>query len=235
MPHSAAADAEFDARFVAEYLLDLNATAAARRAGATGTASNIGTRAYRMMQRPEIVAAIKKANDERKQRVEILADDVLRTVHDCAFADPNDIVQVRRGCCRHCHGEGGRYQYVDQRELDRAKAAFEVSDEGLLNTFEHGGIGFDAKLEPNPECADCGGVGGVYVHVNDTRYLSAAARSLYAGAKQTKDGIEVKLHPQDKHRELLMRHLGLLNDKLKIDTSDLGDKILRARKRVGRS
>ncbi len=225
--------AELDARFVGEYLIDLNASAAARRVGITGTATRIATWGYRMMQRPEIRAAIERANAERMAAVKIEANEVLRSIHDTAFADPNEIMQVRRGCCRHCHGIEGKYQYVDQRELDRAKHAFEVSDEGLLEVFEHGGLGFDAKLDPNPECAACGGVGGVYVHVNDTRYLSPAARSLYAGAKQTKDGIEVKLHPQDKARELLMRHLGLLNDKLKIDTSDLDERILRARKRVG--
>ena len=65
----------------------------------------------------------------------------------------------------------------------------------------------------------------------DTRYLSPAARSLYAGAKQTKDGIDVKLHDKSKHLELLMRHLGLLNDKLEV-SGDLGDRILAARKRV---
>jgi phage terminase small subunit len=62
-------------------------------------------------------------------------------------------------------------------------------------------------------------------------HLSAAARSLYAGAKQTKDGIEVKLTRQDKHLELLMRHLGLLNDKLEV-TGDLGERIIAARKRA---
>lgn len=225
---------EFDKRFVAEYLIDLNASAAARRAGYVGDVNATSTCGYRMMHRPEILEAIARANAERMDRVNVVADDVLREVLAIAMADTNDITQVRRGCCRHCHGIEHRYQYIDQRELTRAKAAFEVSDEGLLAMFEHGGIGFDAKRDPNPDCPECGGVGSVYVHINDTRNLSRAARSLFAGAKQTKDGIEVKLHDKSKHLELLMRHLGLLNDKLKIDTSDLDERILRARKRVGR-
>lgn len=232
MPKSESADAEFDARFVAEYLKDLNATAAARRAGAPGADSTTSTRGYRMMQRPEIVEEIRAANAERMAVVKVEAQEVLRHVLATATVDPNEIVQIRRGCCRHCHGAEGRYQYVDQRELNRARAEFLNTTQALVEEFEHGGSGFDGRKPPREDCVRCLGEGSAYVYLADTRSLSPAARSLFAAAKQTKDGIEVKLHPQDKARELLMRHLGLLNDKIEL-TGDLADRILKARKRAG--
>jgi hypothetical protein len=44
--------------------------------------------------------------------------------------------------------------------------------------------------------------------LNDTRSLSDEARALFAGVKETKEGIEVKLHDQLAALEKLMRHLG---------------------------
>ena len=43
----------------------------------------------------------------------------------------------------------------------------------------------------------------------DTRSLSPAAISLYAGAKQTKEGIEVKMHDKGAALEKVFKHLGL--------------------------
>lgn len=224
--------AQFDALFVAEYLKDLNARQAVRRAGAQGNDDALDMRAHRMMQRPEILEALSAAQAERLRAANIDGKEVLRHVIAAATVDPNEIMEIRRGCCRHCHGIGFKYQYSNQRDLDRAREAFDDTSAALVESFEHGGLGFDPKQRPHPDCPECGGEGAAYVHVKDTRDLSPAARSLYAGAKQTKDGIEVKLHSQDKNRELLMRHLGMLNDKLVI-TGDLGEKILRARKRAG--
>lgn len=183
-----------------------------------------------VMDSPEVMEAIAQAFAERNARLSIDADTVLREVLAIATADTNEIVEIRRGCCRHCYGTEHRYQYTDQRELGRARAAWDLTEESLVESFEHGGVGFDPKKVPHAACTQCGGEGGAYVHVKDTRDLSPAARSLFAGAKQTKDGIEVKLHSKDKHVELLMRHLGLLNDKLEV-SGDLGERIIAARKR----
>lgn len=63
------------ARFVDEYLIDLNATKAAIRAGYSAkTAHAIGNENLR---KPTIRDALKQAMDERKNRVQITADEVL--------------------------------------------------------------------------------------------------------------------------------------------------------------
>jgi phage terminase small subunit len=210
--------------FVTEFLKDLNMRAALRRAG-------YSEEHHHITDSPEVADAIAKAYAERHAQVKVEASEVLRHVLAVATVDPNEIMEVRRGCCRHCHGIEHRYQYTTQRELNRARSNYNLTDESLVEEFEHGGLGFNAQLEPHAGCPQCGGEGSAYAHVKDTRHLSAAARSLYAGVKQTKDGIEVKLNSQDKSRELLMRHLGLLNDKLEV-TGDLGDRIIASRKRA---
>jgi hypothetical protein len=62
-------------RFVAEYLLDLNAAAAARRAGySERTADRQG---HQNLRKPEIADAVSEAQRERAERVELTQDWVL--------------------------------------------------------------------------------------------------------------------------------------------------------------
>jgi phage terminase small subunit len=63
-------------RFVQEYLVDLNATAAARRAGySEQTAEQQG---YRLLRNVQVAAAVEAAQKARADRVEVTQDYVLR-------------------------------------------------------------------------------------------------------------------------------------------------------------
>lgn len=64
------------AAFVEEYLVDLNATQAAIRAGYSARTAN--AKAGELMLLPHIVAAIEEAKRERSERTRITADYVLR-------------------------------------------------------------------------------------------------------------------------------------------------------------
>jgi phage terminase small subunit len=67
-------------QFVNEYLIDMNATEAAIRAGySKKTAYSIG---FENLKKPEIDAAIQQATKERSERTEINADYVLRTIRE---------------------------------------------------------------------------------------------------------------------------------------------------------
>jgi phage terminase small subunit len=71
--------------FVAEYLIDLNATQAATRAGYSArTAYSIGEENLR---KPEIQAAIAAAQQKRAERTEITQDRVLQELARIAFFD----------------------------------------------------------------------------------------------------------------------------------------------------
>lgn len=72
-------------RFVAEYLVDLNATAAAKRAGySQKTAHSIG---QENLTKPEIQSAIQEEQTERQRRTKITQDMVLREAAKLAFFD----------------------------------------------------------------------------------------------------------------------------------------------------
>ena len=77
------------ARFTEEFLIDLNASAAAKRAGYTGRW--IGSQAWQLLQKTPIQEAIHKAAALRSKRTLITADMVLAGLYRIAFFDPADI------------------------------------------------------------------------------------------------------------------------------------------------
>lgn len=194
-------------RFVGEYLIDLNATQAAIRAGYSArTAEQI---AYQLLQKTSVRTAITAARAKQQERTQITADAVLREAWNIAFADPRELVQVKIGCCRHCHGEGFRYQRTIA-EYNHDREEFAKKPGSRPEEFEEqGGIGFDPLRPPNAICPECGGDGDARVVIADTRNLSPQAKALYAGAKRTKFGIEMLMHSKMDAIEKLFKHLGL--------------------------
>lgn len=72
-------------RFVEEYPVDFNASAAARRAGySVKTAASIG---YELLRKPEIQEAIRKQTEKLAKRAEITVDRVLAELGALAFSD----------------------------------------------------------------------------------------------------------------------------------------------------
>ena len=67
-------------RFVAEYLIDLNATQAAIRAGYS--ANSASEQSYDLLRKPQIAEAVAIAKQERSQRTQIDADWVIQALLD---------------------------------------------------------------------------------------------------------------------------------------------------------
>jgi phage terminase small subunit len=81
--------------FVTEYLVDLNATQAAIRAGySVRTARLVGPQ---NMSKYAIKAAIDAAIEERKKRIGITADEVIRELVLIGMADMKDFVRIDEG------------------------------------------------------------------------------------------------------------------------------------------
>ena len=75
-------------RFVAEYLVDLNATQAAIRAKySEKTAEQMG---YQLLQKTSVQKAVQEAMKNRQQRTEITQDKVLEELGKVAFAKAAD-------------------------------------------------------------------------------------------------------------------------------------------------
>ena len=217
-------------RFVDEYLIDLNATQAAIRAGYSAkTAYSAG---QRLLKDVEVAAAIAKRRAEVSDAAKVDAAWVLRQWAAVAAADPNELVQYRRECCRHCWGVGNAYQWTPA-ELKRARAQAKAAKAPAPDAS--GGIDFDRRREPNPGCPECNGDGHGRMIVADTRKLAPHVRRLYAGMRLGKDGLQVLMRDQDAAVANIARHLGMFQDRLKVEGSiDVAQVILAARKRVAR-
>lgn len=79
-------------RFVDEYLIDLNATQAAIRAGySADTAMEQG---YQLLQKTSVSNAISQAMAHRSRRTGITQDRVLRELAKVAFVNANDVIDT---------------------------------------------------------------------------------------------------------------------------------------------
>lgn len=197
------------ARFVQEYCKDLNATQAAIRAGYSAkTAGQIGDR---LLKNVEIKFSVDEKLAKVAARAEITVEAVLQRWWDIANANPNELVEVRRTCCRHCYGALHAYQWTEAEytaQVDKAVDSGKPPPDGL------GGFGFDANLPPHPRCPECAGNGIEDVFCKDTRNLKGPAALLYAGAKRTRNGIEVMVHDQAAALERISRYLGMSKERV---------------------
>ena len=196
-------------RFVKEYMIDLNGTQAAIRAGYSAKTAN--EQAAQLLAKLSIQAAISAEREKQQERTEITADRVLREAWSILTADARELVQVKTACCRHCWGEGHRYQRtVAEYNHDHGEwLARHQAGKTEEDFEEQGGIGFNPLKEPHVECPECGGDGYSRVVLADTRKISPAAAALYAGAEQTKYGLKVVMHDKVAVMEKLFKHLGL--------------------------
>ncbi len=209
-------------RFVEEYLIDFNATAAAIRAGySEKTAGSIGAE---NLTKPEIQQAIAERRAEIGQEAKVSAADVLREWVTIATADPGELIRYRVRACRYCHGTDHQFQWVSQIEFQEAADLHAANQDEKKPEPPNsaGGFGYSVELKPVSSCHKCLGDGITDVLIPDTKSLSPAARKLYAGVKQTKEGIEVKMRDQDGALQNVARHLGMLVERKQISGPDGG-------------
>ncbi|MDK7757709.1 MULTISPECIES: terminase small subunit [Providencia] len=207
-------------RFVNEYLVDLNRTAAYKRAGGNGEGNTAYVGASRMYRNAKVNRAITDALADRERRTQITQDAVLKMWWDIATADVNELTEYRRLCCRHCWGFGFNYQWRDAVEYDDAvKKAMAASKPPPQDV---GGYGYDDTLDPNPDCPRCNGAGIGRAHFHDTRDLTGAARRLFAGVKEGKFGVEVITRNQDDALKMVAQHLGMVKNKTEVTGADGG-------------
>jgi phage terminase small subunit len=211
--------------FVQEYLIDLNATRSYKTAGYVAKGNAAEVNASRLLSNAKVQAAIQEAMGKREKRTEITQDKVLERWWAIATADPNELVHLRRLCCRYCFGSNHEFQWLDVREYEASVEmelqAAELEDREPQFPSDAGGYGFDRSFRPHPKCPKCKGEGIPELHIADTKEVSDQARMLYAGAKHTQAGIEIKTHDQLKALEIVTKHLGMLRDKLEL-TGDEG-------------
>lgn len=205
-------------RFIAELLTELprNATTAYQRVyNVSYDVANAAS--ARLMANPRVQAEIARREEMLRTDLELTAADVLREIFLVASADPRELTEYHVGACRHCHGDGHKYQrtpaeyerdvaaHIAMRKHDKDRGP----DPFALEFDVQGGIGFNPYRDPAPDCPECFGKGVGYERFKDTRTLSPAAARLYEGVKRTKDGLEIKIRNREKSLDLAAQHLGL--------------------------
>ncbi|MFX4310692.1 terminase small subunit [Enterobacter sp. 63] len=190
-------------RFIAEYLKDNNATAAAARAGYSDP--NYGRQ---LITNPNVAQAIAQQQKACIVRALGSADEVLAQMWQLATFDANQLSQYRRGACRYCWGFGHHYQWRDVVEFDEALAKVD-GKEGAKQPEDPGGYGYDHNREPHPECPRCNGDGIGQPYFADTRKLSPDAALAYSGVKLGKNGVEITAISRERMYEAVMKRLGL--------------------------
>lgn len=110
-------------RFVEEYLVDLNATQAAIRAGySADTAKEIG---YENLTKPHIQSAVAVAQKKRSERTQVTADMVVKELARIGFSDIRSVLTP----------DGS---LLDPQDWDANTAASIASIEVVTNTGDHG-------------------------------------------------------------------------------------------------
>lgn len=206
--------------FVEEYLVDLNRTAAYKRAGYKGEGNTAYVNASRMLRNAKVSRAVQDAMDARAKRTRISQDSVLQWWWDIATADAAQLTELHRYCCRYCWGFGHNYQWRDMVEFEEKR--LEAIERKHREPNDSGGYGYDAQVDPNPECPRCNGLGLSRPVFHDTRDATGAARRLFAGIKEGKFGMEIIMRNQDDALKMVAQHLGMLKSKTEISGPDGG-------------
>lgn len=121
--------------FVEQYLIDLNATAAYKRAGFKSKGHSAEANAAKLLKNSRVAAAIEVAMKARSERTLIGADNVLRELARIAFFDIGNALTPE-----------GALKPLDQMDEDtrRAIAGFEVAS--LFEEGEHTGFVKKVKI-----------------------------------------------------------------------------------------
>lgn len=127
-------------RFIEEYLIDLNATQAAIRAGySEKTAKSIG---QENLTKPDIQECIQKRMDDQSARTEITGDRVLKALADIAYTDDDirlgDRIRALELLGKHLALFSDKLIHVDEtpvRTSEQVLARLKELDEELANVI----------------------------------------------------------------------------------------------------
>lgn len=171
--------------------------------------------AWKWANRPHVAHRIAELMRLAAEANEAGVAEVLRQYLQRLYADPRELSEVRVGPCRHCWGQGHRYQYTDgelaDKRADHAARVARAAEEGKPQPpafDERGGGGFNLAGQPNPECPTCAGSGEHRTMLHDSRNYSESALALFEGVEETKEGIKVKTASRTEALEKIARYVG---------------------------
>lgn len=185
-------------------------------------AKTLDKRAREVLDAPAVRKRIEELIQEASRATVFTITEALERCLMAATADPNEIVALKVGCCRYCHGDGHRYQWtlneyttaVEAVEKRNAAPGRKGPPEALPDVA--GGFDFNAASPPHPQCPECHGEGVARPVVRDTEELSPGARLLYNGVKVTTAGIQIILGDRKEWFDMACKLAGFLKDDVRV-------------------
>jgi phage terminase small subunit len=222
-----------EARFVDLYLLTFNAGRAYIEAGYTAkSAATARACASRLLTNANVRTYLAQRTEAMFQNLAEQQSALMRALTFTAYADPRELVEHVRGACRYCWGKFNRWQYTagewDGKMAEYVEKQERAAEKELSAPAEpdpKGGTGYNLNADPNADCPECGGDGLGRTVVKDTRHLSPAALALYAGVKEGRDGVEVKMADQMQAREMLAKIVKVYEDSMQVTVQFHADEL----------
>lgn len=216
---------ELQARFVDHYLRYRNATQAYKFAvdKPNMPREQAATSGATLLRDPRVQDAIHHGAKTAFSGSAASVGWLLQRFLDIATADPRELIGLKVGCCRFCHGDGHGYQWREREyleALDEAERAVRLAPPSLRAEVRMpdlaGGFGYNATRPPHPECPQCHGEGVERFVPRDTDNLSDQALLLFGGVKvKPNGGYEIIIADRQKALENVGRIMGAFTDNVK--------------------
>jgi phage terminase small subunit len=198
--------------FCREFIVDNNGTNAAIRAGYSEHTADV--QACDLLTRPKVRANIERRMAAAADAAQVDAALVLSELYLTATGDPRELCSVTVDSCRYCWGIDGLRMWT---RGEYKNALSDAASAGKPAPNFEGGLGFDPRKDPNPDCVECAGRGVPYVSITPSKKLSRAATRLLQSVNQKKDGsIEVKLNDRMAATLALAKITGLLKERTEL-------------------
>lgn len=213
---------EKESAFVDHYVKHRNATQAYDAAydSRGGQYATRRTEGYRLLNQPHVQAAIKARALASAQESSVNVGWLLERFLAIATADPRELIGLKVGCCRYCHGEGFGYQWREREYAEAMVEAERIARDTPAVSVQWpdvaGGFGFNATLPPRDDCPECHGEGLERFVPRDTDKLSDDAVLLYGGVKVKRDGYEIIIADRAKALENAGRIMGAFTDNVRV-------------------
>ena len=225
---STAAKIDRRERFIRRFLVHQNAARAYREAGYQ---DGPGTRqsAHRLLTSAYIQGRLEEERQRLLEALDVTVDDVMRRFRDIAFADIANIVGLHIGACRFCYGANHAYQWRTANEyhasLAETQRDFASGKSKEAGGRSESGYGYDANLPPSPDCPECDGEGIPRIVLKDTRLFTDSERAVFAGAVETRYGINYRFHDQMAALHELAKRIGFYDPPRTRETSTVANLI----------
>jgi hypothetical protein len=104
--------------------------------------------AFRLLRNPKVAARVRALQEAAAERSLRSTASLIHDLEAMVECDPNELVRLDVGPCRHCHGIGGAYQWRDYAEY--LAALTQALNDGSALPSDAGGVVFNSTADVSP-------------------------------------------------------------------------------------